>query len=208
MAPGLMEESDTPKIAELSRTLFRNADAAGHLVTDLATLGAVMHAALPADVVTAPEIGFVHRKLGFAEVYFVVNTSNRPVHSSAAFRVQGLTGECWDPITGAVSNFSGDLDLAPYESRVLFFSKGPARVRPAATDPMPAPVELNGKWTIAFAGESPAPTTPHSWTDDDAHKYFSGQATYETTVTAPRALAASKHAVYLSFGEGTPVATA
>jgi hypothetical protein len=208
LAPGLMEESDTPKIAELSRTLFQNAGAPGHLVADLATLPGVLHAALPADVATAPEIGFVHRKLGFADIYFVVNTSNHPVHAPAAFRVQGLQAECWDPVTGATSSSSGDLDLAPYESRVLVFSKEPAHARPAVTDAVPAPVELNGPWTIAFDSESPVPTTPHSWTDDDAHKYFSGQATYETTVTVPRMLAATKHAVYLNFGEGTPVATA
>jgi hypothetical protein len=91
---------------------------------------------------------------------------------------------------------------------VLVFSKERAPTRPAATDAVPSPVELNGKWTIAFAGESAMPTTLRSWTDDEAHKYFSGQATYETTVKVPRALAATKHAVYLDFGEGTPVATA
>lgn len=208
LAPGLMEESDTPKIAALSSVLFANAGAPGHLVADLATLPAALHAALPADVTTAPEIGFVHRKLGFADIYFVVNTSNHPVHTPAAFRVQGLQAECWDPITGATSSSSGDLDLAPYESRVLVFSKEPAHAHPAVTGAVPAPVELNGKWTIAFDSESPVPTTLHSWTDDEAHKYFSGLATYETTVTVPRTLAATKHAVYLNFGEGTPVATA
>jgi hypothetical protein len=49
--------------------------------------------------------------------------------------------------------------------------------------------------------------TLHSWTDDEARKYFSGQATYETSVTVPRQMAASKHPVYLNFGEGTPVTT-
>ena len=213
LAPGVMEDADAPKIAGLSRTLFQDAGAPGHLVTDLATLAAVLHAGLPADVATAPEIGFVHRKLGFADVYFLANTSNRPVHSPAAFRVQGLTAASWNPFTGEVLNAGGptvDLDLAPYESRVVVFSKERAPSRPTATDPLPAPVELNGKWTIAFAGESQpvAVATPRSWTDDDTHKYFSGQATYETTVTVPRTLATTKHAVYLNFGNGTPVATA
>jgi hypothetical protein len=208
LAPGLMEEADTPTVAELSRTLFSNTGATGHLVADLAALPAVMHAALPADVATAPEIGFVHRKLSFADIYFVVNTSNHPVHTPATFRVKGLQPASWNPITGAMSNFTGDLDLAPYESQVVVFSREPAPFRPIPTDPVPAPVELNGQWTIAFAGDSPVTTTLRSWTDDDAHKYFSGQATYETTVTVPRALAATKRAVYLDFGEGTPVAIA
>jgi hypothetical protein len=201
MAPGLMEGSDTPKIAELSRELFSN----GRLVTDLAELPAVLHAALPADVATAPEIGFVHRKLGFSDIYFVVNTSNHPVHAPAVFRTPGRA-ESWDPFSGKTSGFAGDLDLAPYESRVLVFSKDAAPVSPAASGPAPAPVELNGKWTVTFAGESPAPTTLRSWTDDEAHKYFSGVATYETTFTVPAVL--SKRSVYLDFGPGTPVAAA
>ena len=211
LAPGLMEVSDAPRIAELSRTLFQTAGAPGHLVSDLSTLPAVMNAALPADISSAPEIGFVHRKLGFADLYFLVNSSNHPVHAEAAFRVQGLTAASWDPLTGTVSDAGGpriDLNLAPYESRVLVFSKERAPARPAATGPAPAPLELNGKWTIAFAGESPVPTTPRSWTEDQAHKYYSGLATYETTVTVPRALVTTKHAVYLDFGEGTAVATA
>src|SRR5580704_12838402 len=56
LAPGLMDEADTPKIAELSRALFSDAGARGHLVADLAALPAVLHGALPADVATVPEI--------------------------------------------------------------------------------------------------------------------------------------------------------
>ena len=73
LAPGLMEaETDTPKN---SSTLAKGL----RLVTDETKLGAELHKALAADVATAPEIGFVHRKLDFADVYFVVNTSNHPV---------------------------------------------------------------------------------------------------------------------------------
>jgi hypothetical protein len=173
----------------------------------------MLHAALPADVAAAPEIAAVHRKLAFAEVYFIVNTSNHPVRSAASFRVKGLNAEWWDPITGTVTNAGGpnlELSLAPYESRVLVFSRERAPGRPTAAGPAPSPVELNGPWKIAFAGESQAITSTrlHSWTDDDAHKYFSGQATYETTVTVPHAMTGSGHAVYLNFGEGTPLTTA
>ena len=211
LAPGMMEEADTPKVADLSHTLFQTAGAPGHLVAELSGLGAVLHAALPADVATAPEIGFVHRKLGFADVYFLANTSNLPVHSQAAFRVQGLAAAWWDPIAGDVSDAGAkiDLDLAPYESRVLVFSKERTPPRSRLTNPAPAPVDLNGSWTITFPGQpQPVSTkTLHSWTDDEVRRYFSGQATYETSVTVPREMAASKHPIYLNFGEGTPVTT-
>jgi hypothetical protein len=211
LAPGMMEEADTPKVADLSHTLFQTAGAPGHLVAELSGLGAVLHAALPADVATAPEIGFVHRKLGFADVYFLANTSNLPVHSQAAFRVQGLAAAWWDPIAGDVSDAGAkiDLDLAPYESRVLVFSKERTPPRSRLTNPAPAPVDLNGSWTSSVPGQpQPVSTkTLHSWTDDEVRRYFSGQATYETSVTVPREMAASKHPIYLNFGEGTPVTT-
>jgi hypothetical protein len=205
LAPGLMEEADSAAIAELSRTLLAN----GRFVEDLSTLPAALHGALPADVTTAPEIGFVHRKLAFADIYFLANTSNRPVHTAAAFRGQGHDAESWDPIAGKISSFHGDLDLAPYESRVLVFSKEAAPAPTAATGPVPPPAALNGKWTIAFPNAQPvAIDALRSWTEDDAHKYFSGTAIYETAVTVLPALATTKRAVYLDFGAGTPVAVA
>ena len=204
-ASGLMDAADTAQIVEMSRKL--------RVVADIAGLPALLHAALPADVAAAPEIAAIHRKLDFAEVYFIVNTSNHPVRSAATFRVKGLNAEWWDPMTGAVTNAGGanlELSLAPYESRVLVFSRERAPAGPAPIGLAPAPIELNGSWKIVFAGESQPIVTkePQSWTDDAAHKYFSGQATYETAVTVPRAMIVSGHPVYLNFGEGTPVAAA
>jgi alpha-L-rhamnosidase len=198
-APGLMDTADTPRIAELSRKL--------HVVADIAGLTAVLHAEMPADVAAAPEIPAVHRKLDFAEIYFIVNTSNHSVRSPAAFRVKGLNAEWWDPMTGTATNAGGanlELSLAPYESRVLVFSREYAPADATAAGPTPAPVELNGPWKITFAGESQSitSTTLRSWTGDEAHKYFSGQATYETVVTVPTAMTVSGHPVYLDFGEG------
>jgi hypothetical protein len=204
-APGLMDAADTPQIVAISRKL--------HVVADIAGLAAVLHAALPADVAAAPEIAAVHRKLAFAEVYFIVNTSNHAVRTAAKFRVKGLNAQWWDPMTGKVTNAGGsdlELSLAPYESRVLVFSRERAPGRPTAAGPAPPPVELSGPWKIVFAGESQAidAKSLHSWTDDEAHRYFSGQATYETTVTAPPAMIVSGRQVYLNFGEGTPLTTA
>ena len=194
LAPGLMEAGDTPAIVALSQD---------HQVTDLAALPSAMHAVLPADIATAPEIGFVHRKLAFADVYFVVNTSNHAVDAPAAFRTQARAAS-WDPVTGRTAAFSGDLDLAPYESRVLVFSKDAASAQTAPDVPALSAVELNGKWSIAFPGEAPSNTALGSWTDDEAHRYFSGVAAYETSIHLP----AVQSPAYLDFGDGTPVAIA
>jgi hypothetical protein len=210
LAPGLMEaEAQTPQIREFSRALFQAQGARGHLVSDETKLGATLHAALAADVASAPEIGFVHRKLGFADVYFLANTSNHPVHALTEFRVEGLDASVWDPLTSKETWLGGkrlDLILAPYESRVVVFSKehGAAPLLTAA--PRPGPIDLSAGWIVTFAGSPQRVTMDagHSWTEDESRKYFSGQATYERTVTYHAADIDRQH-VYLTFGEGTPV---
>ena len=197
LAPGLVDAGETPKIRELSRELFEAPGAPGHLVTDETELGAALHRMLAPDVATAAEVGFVHRKLDFADVYFLANTANHPVHAAATFRAGGRHAAWWDPFDGKVTAAAGtrvDLDLAPYESRVLVFSNETQQAANAPTPAMPAPdpLDVSGPWK-------------GSWTEDDATKYFSGQATYETTIAVPPAMLASGHALYLSFGEPTPV---
>jgi hypothetical protein len=197
LAPGLMEQSDTPQIVELSRSLFASAGARGHLVETESRLGQSLRQWLAPDVSTDPTtasaIGFIHRKLDFADVYFLANTSNHVVHASAAFRSTAPEAAWWDAITGKVSKAAGsklDLDLAPYESRVIVFSKERTPPAAAPTAPIPAPIEVTGPWNDAAR-----------WVN------FSGQKTYDTTVTVPQSVLASRHALYLNFGEGTPVTT-
>jgi hypothetical protein len=176
------------------------------LLNDESKLGITMHAALAPDLAAAPEIGFIHRKLDFADVYFLANTSNRPVKSSAAFRVEGLTGESWNPMTGEATGAGGpqmEFDLAPYESRVVVFAKGAAAARAPRPRAEPTVTDVSTDWTITFPGSKPEPLPKlHSWTDDESRKYYSGQATYEKTVTIP---AAPGRQVYLNLGEGAPV---
>jgi hypothetical protein len=212
LAPGLPQPGGrTPNIRELSRAMFEGPVARGKLLTDETKLGATLHAALAADVATAPEIGFVHRKLGFADVYFLANTSNHPVHALAQFRVEGLDASVWDPLTGKETWMGGkrlDLMLAPYESRVVVFSKVRGDEPQLTAAPRPGPIDLSAGWKVTFAGESQPVTMDagHSWTEDNTRKHFSGQATYERTVTY-RAADIARQQIYLTFGEGTPVAT-
>jgi hypothetical protein len=205
LAPGLMEaETDTPKIQQLSRTAFQ-----ARLLADESKLGATLHRALAADVATAPEIGVVHRKLAFGDLYFLANTSNHPVNSAAIFRVRETEAAWWDPVTGKVSKAEGSaprvhLNLAPYESRVIVFSKD--RVQAMPTGGLESvPVELKG-WRVTLAGSTKLMPQLKSWTDDEATRFYSGQATYETIVMANSMLFLTGHPIYLTFGEGTPVA--
>ena len=58
-----------------------------HLVTDEKETRQDAHRSVPPDFFAGdPAIGFNHRKLDSADVYFVANTSNHPVHIKAAIR--------------------------------------------------------------------------------------------------------------------------
>jgi hypothetical protein len=213
LAPGFREaETETPRIQEISRNLFQGGSASAKLVADDSQLGAALHGAIAADATLPAEVGFVHRKMDFADIYFLVNTSNRGVHASAAFRVEARTpaSEWWDPFTGK-TGAAGDsrvtLDLAPYESRVLVFSNQPAEHPAAPTRPAPAPVDISTGWTVTFPGsEQPVVMEQlHSWTEDPSRMYYSGVATYERTVAIDPSVLSAGSEVYLNVGEGAPV---
>jgi hypothetical protein len=198
MAPGLRDEGDTPKIRELS---------AGFQLTEESKLGTALHAVLPPDFTLPAEVGVVHRHLPYSEIYFLANTNNRPVKGKAAFRVSGLRPAWWDPFTGKNVQADMDLELAPYESRVLVFSNGAAPAIPAMTGEAIPPVNVSDNWTVKFP-DSAQPVqmaTLHPWTDDDARKFYSGTATYERTVAAPPAMLRAGQRVFLNFGEGAVV---
>jgi len=219
LAPGLREaETEAPRIREISQTLFPAGSA--RLVADESQLGAALHQAMAPDATLPSEVGFVHRKLGFADLYFLVNTSNHPVHSQAAFRASGPASpgrgsQWWDPFTGNTTG-AGDspieLDLAPYESRVLVLSNErsenqTAPAKPTPTRPAPPPVDISTGWTVAFPGSAQpvAMDQLHSWTDDPSRKYYSGVTTYEKTVTIDASVLAAGHEIYLNLGAGVPV---
>jgi len=210
LAPGFKEAgSDTPAIRQLSRSLFEATGAPGRLIRDDSKLGETMHAALQPDMASAAEVGFVHRKLNFADVYFVVNSTNHPIHHETTFRAKG-SGREWDPMSGKMAGgvlSRADLDLAPYESRIVVFSNETA---PAGTNGAPAAViaDWSSGWHLTFP-DAAAPVSLdalRSWTDIEGRANYSGQATYEKTVTVDASVLASQRQLYLDFGEGTPVA--
>jgi hypothetical protein len=198
MAPGMRDEGDTPAIRELS---------AKFQPTEEAKLGDALHAALPADFTLPPEVGVVHRKLPYSDVYFLANTSNRAVKGTAGFRVQGMLAAWWDPFTGKAAKADLNLELAPYESRVLVLSRAVAPPIPAMSGSAIPPVDVSAGWTVKFpdAPRAVPMATLRPWTDDETRKFYSGTATYERTVAAPPAMLRAGQRVFLNFGEGTVV---
>jgi hypothetical protein len=222
MAPGLLAtESEQEQVREIVRRLFDGPSAPAHFVKDEnAQLGTTLAGLLQPDVLLSPavpEIGFVHRRTSDAEIYFVANTSNVHQKVNATFRVENTHAESWDPMTGSISaaqssagtNRSGvRLDLEPYESRILVFSRRSlAPPKSAGFSTKISELDLSGGWQVSF-GENRKPAMMdhlHSWTDDEETRYFSGVATYEKDVDVKENMLQQGQTVRLDFGEGTAI---
>jgi hypothetical protein len=209
-APGFADHAAvSAKVRELAKSL-----AATKNVTSVATdttLGAALKAAVPPDVTVSSQVedvGFVHRKLNDADVYFIANTSNHPVHATATFRTPRAHAAWLNPFDGTATAASSkpEMDLAPYESRVIVFTDAPltkAMPTHSATNVL---ADLSHDWRVTFAGKTDAVEMKDlkSWTDDDRTKYFSGVATYtkDVTITTTQKMNGT---LWLDFGEGTVV---
>jgi hypothetical protein len=222
LAPGLRAtESEQEQVHEIVRRLFDGPSAPAHFVKDEnAQLGTTLAGLLKPDVLLSPavpEIGFVHRRTSDAEIFFVANTSNVRQGVNATFRVGNLQAESWDPMTGsnaagqlsAANNRSGiRLDLEPYESRILVFSKR-ALAQPKSDGPpkIISEINLSSGWKVAFGERGKPVMMDHlrSWTDDEETRYFSGVATYEKDVDIRENMLQTGLALRLDFGEGTAI---
>jgi len=225
LAPGVREAADMPAIAALSQELFSAPGAIGHFVADENDLGKTLLQLAKPDVVFsagATDVGFVHRKLAYGDLYFVANTSNQLIDTQATFRVSGESAEILDPISGKAVEVGPtsvvDLTLDPYASRVVLFTNEKGMKAPKShgkyqakkgvgkQKEMPPPVDLGTNWTVTYTGLSKTVTMDqlHSWADDPDTKYYSGQAVYEKTVSVPAAMLKPGIKVVLDFGPGTP----
>lgn len=201
-AGGLRDEAARAAVRRLSQRMRATIVGEGELGPALA------RAAVPDVRLAAPDpnLGFVHRKLSEGDLYFVANTGNRRLRTSARFASDRGNGAWWDAMTGKRwAAGSGDIavELAPYEARFLMFgaaqSVGTARA-PESTR------TLTGIWRVQFPGRAERMLEkPRSWAEDPETRFFSGTVTYRLRFDA--APAAGKCAA-LDFGEGVPRAEA
>jgi hypothetical protein len=216
-APGLLEsQTDTRAIQQISQSLFSSSSAKGYLVSDERQLSSFLTRHFTADISTSPGspvLGFVHRKLPSADVYFLANTSNRSITTTATFRVPKEYAEWWDPFTGEISPVKAgqtlELRMQPYESRILVFADQPplskSRTEPRREDQIiPLSTDLDGDWTVTFPllHRTIQMEKLRSWTDDAETRFYSGSAIYERDFMAS---VSPNLRAYLDFGPGTVV---
>jgi hypothetical protein len=213
-APGLSHATEvSSRIQALTQKLFHGEVATAHFVPDEHDLGAQLAQWLRPDFVatpSTPEIGFIHRHLDSGDLYFIANTSNRSHVFQASFRASAAHAEVWDPFTGKAAGIADpkhvDLDLQPYESRIVFLSNTALTAPPQQTRAESKKTDLSHDWTVSFGDQAP-PTpmqTLSSWADDPRLQYFSGQATYRKIIDIPDADLRPGHSVVIDFGEGSP----
>lgn len=221
-APGYKAtEQDSQAVRDIAQHLFQGPNAPGLFIEDEAQFGSVLAQKLASDVAitpAAPEIGFVHRHMKDAEVYFLANTANQRKSVKIAFRVGGMQAEAWDPMTGRVGfaevvektpkTTTVGMTLEPYGSTLIVFTNRTLPVSPQAPAVafVPASLDLSGNWTVRF-GKDAEPVVMDklvSWTENPATKGFSGVATYEKTIdVAPEML---KDGLSLSLTLGQAIA--
>lgn len=148
-----------------------------------------------------------HQKDGDTDIYILSNQDNRALTMDVAFRVTGKQPELWDPVTGVIRKLPAfrqeeKTTVVPMKLDknecvfVVFREKG----EPSATTleaNYPAPLrtqEATGEWNVVFesAFKTPSPvrmTTLDNLSDNanDSIRYFSGTATYTTSVNLDRA---------------------
>jgi hypothetical protein len=213
-APGLKESPrDSAAVAQISQEMFAAGAKNAKLVASSTQLAAAIGAVLKPDMAFSPPtptVGFIHRKLPDADIYFVANTDNQPHTVDATFRTTYSAAERWDPLTGyaapAGPGKTQILDLAPYQSEVLVFTDHP---EPFAKTPIAkpfAPIDMTHDWKVTFDKTDRTATMPvlKSWTDIEGEKYYSGTATYTHIVEIPEPVATAGR-VFLDFGNGTPL---
>src|SRR5256884_9897141 len=163
LAPGLEQsKTDTPGVQEISAQLFREPNARGHFLATDSELGRTLDQLMKPDVTSsppAPGVGFIHRKLESADLYFLANTTNQTVHTQAAFRV-ATEAELWNTVSGEMQSLGAvspiDLTLLPYQSCVLVFSQQKPGVkrrelRHNKPQTMPPPLDLTTDWSVTFS---------------------------------------------------------
>jgi hypothetical protein len=212
LAPGLKDAQQlSNQVAAASNALFASKNV--QLVLDDGAVGAALASALAPDMQLSnnqPDVGFVRRSLQDADIYFIANTSNRPVKAHAQFGSRRGAAAWLDTDSGRLTRAPAalELDLAPYESRVLVFTDAPlpgAQEAPKRAAPAVL-ADLSQDWTLSFPGGAgpQALKQLHSWTDDEATRYFSGVAVYTKELRLDAGQLQGQRLV-LDFGPGTPL---
>ena len=153
------------------------------------------------DVDNLPEgIAYCHRTCDEAEIYFLSNQQGRQQVLRPVFRDnKGRIAELWDAQYGTIRRMGEEIVLEPYGSTFVVFPQ-----HPTADDELAPAFKSAGRvtealsldtlqWQITFSENGivlQTDTLPDwSHSDNDSVRYYSGRATYKTTLTVDSLMA-------------------
>jgi len=170
------------------------------IARDLEVVGADPAAKAPVD--------WIHRRDGECDIYFVANTSPKPLEIEVLFRVAGKQPELWDAVSGDVRDLprfaqrdgrtAVPLRFEPYQSWFVVFRKaaGPppaGKIAPNFATLRPLG-EIAGPWDVSFDPRWGGPEQATfdkllDWAthEDERIRYYSGRAVYRKKFDAPTA---------------------
>lgn len=164
------------------------------------------------------KINWIHRRIDDADIYFIVNSSDKPVETNVRFRVNGREAELWDPASGQSepANYiiSGGRTVVPLslaERQYVFVVFRTKTEVNSVSISHPAPVtlaSLTGPWEISFPAGLGAPDKivlqnleSLTLNTDEGIKYFSGTASYTKTFDAPKAWLKEGSKYFIDLGK-------
>lgn len=168
---------------------------------------------------------YICRQTKDRDIFFVGNRDATAQRVTATFRTDGCLPELWNPTDGSHRVLPDGhvyegvvaipITLEPYESGFVVFKRNNRAQKTKAITPPPATAsnfpdlkplqELQGPWEVTFDPTWGGPKSPvtflklSDWTThaDPAIKFYSGIATYRTSVNAPSQLSSR---LFLSLG--------
>jgi hypothetical protein len=179
------------------------------------------------------DFDYIHRRTGKADIYFVINRTNKLQNRNFTFRVTGKQPEIWDAVSGkhmlaqsyrqVHGNTTISLTIDAFSSYFVVFKQsigsekqGTAKSNFPKYDDIK---RLSGPWTVSFDPKWGGPKNVEfsklvSWTDRDEEgiKYYSGTASYTkifdmTGITPQNKGRLNKHArLFLDLGDVKNVA--
>jgi hypothetical protein len=162
-------------------------------------------------------VWYVHRRLEDSDLYFIDNRQARPERIEARFRVSGMAPQFWHADTGIIdpapyrqegNHTIVPLNLNPYDAVfVVFRERSQLRERKVAESVREVLGTVTDPWQVHFQSGRGAPeqatfTMLRSWTTfpNPGIKYFSGTASYETTLNASRSWLEKDQRVEIDLG--------
>jgi hypothetical protein len=166
-------------------------------------------------------VRYTHRTADNWDLYFVANTTNKPVKVTGLFRTIKGSPELWNAVTGQIKQINDfkkgegittiPLQLAAYESCFVMFSKDnkwqPSMINSETS--INKLLSLNGSWDVSFDPKwgGPAHTVFNTLSDwstnaDEGIKYYSGIAAYHQKFDLPpNNRISGSGPLYLDLGE-------